>query len=67
LNPEEVIVAGPLAELGALFLDPIRASVEKWTPRRHAKAPQIVTSQLGEYVGALGAAAMAVHQWRPAR
>ena len=67
LNPEQVIIAGPLAELGNLFLEPMRDVVESLMPALHAKAPRIVASQLGEYGGALGAAAMAVHQWKPAR
>jgi N-acetylglucosamine repressor len=67
LNPEQIIIAGPLAELGNLFLQPIRETVDSLTPALHAKAPQIVASQLGEFGGALGAAAMAVHQWKPVR
>jgi N-acetylglucosamine repressor len=67
LNPEQVILAGPLADLGDVLLDPVRTVVERFTPALHAKAPRIVASQLGEYGGALGAAAMAVHQWKPVR
>jgi hypothetical protein len=31
------------------------------------EAPLIVNSTMGEYSGALGAAALAVHEWKPAR
>jgi glucokinase len=65
LNPEMVIVAGPLAELGDLFLQPMRQAAARFTPALHARTPRIVASQLGEYSGALGAAAQAVHQWEP--
>jgi glucokinase len=65
LNPEMVIVAGPLAELGDLFLDPMRQAAARHTPALHARTPRIVASQLGQYSGALGAAAQAVHQWEP--
>jgi N-acetylglucosamine repressor len=67
LNPEQVIIAGPLADLDDLFLDPVRDALDRLMPPLHAKVPRIVASQLGEYIGALGAAAMAVHQWKPAR
>lgn len=66
LNPELVVVAGPLAQLEAQFLDPMRESLES-SSSLHSKLPQIVASQLGEYGGAYGAAAMAVHQWKPTR
>jgi glucokinase len=65
LNPEAVIVAGPLAELGDLFLEPMRQTAARYTPALHARTPRIVASQLGQYSGALGAAAQAVHQWEP--
>lgn len=66
LNPEQVVLAGPLAELGELFLEPLRNVVARRTPQQHAPPPRLVASQLGEFGGALGAAAIAVHQWRPA-
>jgi hypothetical protein len=34
-------------------------------PELHVRMPRIVTSQFGEFGGALGAAALAVHQWSP--
>jgi hypothetical protein len=61
------VIAGPLAQLGNIFLDPIREVVASLTPPLHAQPPRIVASQLGEYGGALGAAAMAVNQWKPTR
>jgi N-acetylglucosamine repressor len=67
LNPEQVVIAGPLAELDHAFLKPIREVVERLTPPLHAGVPRIVASQIGEFGGALGAAALAVHHWRPAR
>jgi N-acetylglucosamine repressor len=67
LNPEQIVIAGPLAQLGNIFLDPIREVVASLTPPLHAQPPRIVASQLGEFGGALGAAAMAVNQWKPSR
>jgi len=31
----------------------------------HTKEPEVSYSELGELVGALGAAALAVHAWQP--
>lgn len=67
LNPERVIVAGPLARLTDAFLEPIRQVVYPLSNTKHARAPQIVASEFGMHGGALGAAALAVHQWKPAR
>jgi predicted NBD/HSP70 family sugar kinase len=65
LNPRMVIIAGPLADLGDLFLEPMRKAAARDTPALHARTPRIVASQLGDFSGALGAAAMSVHQWEP--
>ncbi|HEX6961763.1 MAG TPA: ROK family protein [Lacipirellula sp.] len=67
LSPEQIVIAGPLAELGSAFLDPMREVVARLAPPLHAEPPRIVASQLGDYGGALGAAAIAVHQFMPAR
>jgi glucokinase len=67
LNPEQIIIAGPLAELEDGFLKPIRNVVEGLTPQLHGLVPRIEASQIGEFGGALGAAALAVHNWTPAR
>jgi len=59
-DPQKIIIAGPLAELGEAFLAPVRKTV--------AEADlEITASTLGRYNGALGAAALALHQWRPHR
>lgn len=64
LNPDRVVIAGPLAELTEAFLEPISRSVDQYAVPQHAKKPEIVASSFGAYGGALGAAALAVHQWR---
>jgi N-acetylglucosamine repressor len=66
-NPEKVILAGPLTELGDSFLRPLRNTADRLLPPLHARVPEIVGSELGDFVGTLGAAALAVHQWRPVR
>jgi len=67
LNPSRVILAGPLTLLGETLLHPLRARVEEILGTYEADRPAIVNSTMGEFNGALGAAALAVHQWRPAR
>jgi N-acetylglucosamine repressor len=66
LNPELIVIAGPLAELDRAFLQPVRETVERFTPRLHGRVPRIIASEVGEFGGALGAAALAVHHWSPA-
>ena len=67
LNPAKVILAGPLTLLGETLLQPLRARVEEIIGSYEADMPAIVNSTMGEFNGALGAAALAVHQWKPAR
>ena len=63
-DPHRLILVGPLADLGPVFLDLLEKSV-----RRHSseEPPEIVNSTLGQFSGAFGAAALALHQWKPAR
>ena len=67
LNPSRVILAGPLTVLGDSLLEPLRASVKEMLRDYEADIPLILNSTMGEFNGALGAAALAVHQWKPAR
>lgn len=67
LNPDRVILAGPLTLLGDMLLDPLRTRAEKILTASGGEIPSILNSSMGEYSGALGAAALAVHEWKPAR
>jgi len=67
LNPSKVIMAGPLTLLGDTLLHPLRARAEELLHASGADLPAIVNSTMGEYSGALGAAALGVHEWKPAR
>ncbi len=64
-NPQKIIIAGPLAELGKAFLDPMREAVTDFCSTQHREAPTVVGSELGSFNGALGAAALALHEWKP--
>jgi predicted NBD/HSP70 family sugar kinase len=67
LDPSRVILAGPLTLLGGTLLNPLRAKVESILRVSDSNMPMILNSTMGEYNGALGAAALAVHEWKPAR
>ena len=67
LNPSRVILAGPLTLLGDALLLPLRTRAEEILRGSDAVVPVIVSSSMGEYSGALGAAALAVHEWKPVR
>lgn len=67
LNPSKVIFAGPLTLLGDTLLHPLRKRAEELLRASGADLPVIVNSTMGEYSGALGAAALGVHEWKPAR
>jgi glucokinase len=66
LNPQKVIIAGPLAELREAFVTPVQQTVLQLARPPHATAPQVIGSTLGEFGGALGGAALAVRNWEPA-
>ena len=67
LNPERIIVAGPLAAFEDEFIRAIRETLEPLAPAPHAMMPVVSGSELGEFAGALGGAALAARRWTPAR
>lgn len=62
-NPELVIMAGGFTAFGDLFLEPLNKHLAAFAPL--AGPPKVVNSTLGTFNGALGAAALAVHEWKP--
>lgn len=64
-NPERIIFAGPLASVGDAFLGPVRETAREFGDAE--RELEIVSSTLGKYNGAVGAAALALHQWQPKR
>lgn len=69
LDPAKVILAGPVTAFGEYFRRPLEEAVAEQLGRagwRDALLP-VENSQMGEYSGALGAAALAVHEWKPRR
>lgn len=67
VDPEKIVLAGPLTALGDVILRPLREMTEAVLAPAELRIPQIVNSTMGEFSGALGAAALAVHEWKPVR
>ena len=66
-NPPKIILAGPLVNLGVSFLNPLQKAVDEFCAESSQPAPVVVDSELGSFNGALGAAALALHKWKPTR
>ena len=66
-DPAKIMIAGPLTMLGDHLLQPLRAVVDSLMPPENRRTAEIVHSTMGEFIGALGAAALAVHEWKPQR
>ncbi len=62
-NPEKIILAGALTVFGEVFLRRLEKSLKVFA--LPSGAPLVVDSQLGTFNGAIGAAALAVHEWKP--
>ncbi len=62
-NPEKIILAGVFTVFGDLFLRRLERSLKTYASP--SGVPVVVNSALGPFTGALGAAALAVHEWKP--
>lgn len=67
VDPVKIMLAGPMTLLGENLLQPLRAVTDSLVPAANRRTAQIENSTMGEFIGALGAAALAVHEWKPAR
>lgn len=65
-DPDRIIIVGPLAELGEVFLDQVKSAMEQEDGYAVAQI-EIANSDFGGFGGALGAAATALHSWKPDR
>lgn len=64
IDPEMVVLAGPLTSLGDRYVDTVRNVAVKFESDYHPSVP-IRISSLGEHAGSVGAAALALEKWRP--
>jgi len=65
LNPEKVVLTGPLSEIGDNYLDLVKTASENALQGLNCTTPSIQLSTLGLYSGAVGAAALALQHWTP--
>lgn len=65
VNPSHAILTGPLTLLGDTLLNPLRRRAEEILRTAGGSVPAIINSTMGEYSGAVGAAALAVDVWKP--
>lgn len=65
IDPELVVLAGPLTTLGDTYLSAVSNFALQFESDYHPSVA-IRTSELGEFAGAVGAAALALERWRPA-
>lgn len=65
-DPDRIIIVGPLAELGEVFLSQVKTAMEQQSGYAVAQI-EITNSDFGGFGGALGAAATALHNWKPDR
>ncbi len=65
VDPELVVLAGPLTTLGQVYLDSVTKIAHQFESSYHPSVP-ILISSLGEQSGSIGATALALERWRPA-
>ncbi len=59
-NPQLVVIGGGLANIGETLFEPVRRAVDRCAFPKPAQTVQVVQAELGDYVGVLGAAAVAL-------
>jgi len=64
-NPEMIVIGGGLAKMGDLLLEPARQIVRERAFPVSARLVRIVTTELGDDAGLLGAAVFAFQQKKP--
>jgi glucokinase len=62
LNPPLIVVGGSLVKAGALLLGPARDALAQWSVPGAAEATRLEPAQLGDDVGILGAALLALEE-----
>lgn len=61
-NPQLVVIGGPVGQVGQVLMDPLRDEVRRRAMAYPLSAVEIVTSNLGAYAGAIGAAVLVLQQ-----
>lgn len=63
-NPTTIVLGGSVTKAGPLLFDPMWAAIKEYTPQIYWEGLAIVPAALGDDVGLLGAAALAITQQR---
>jgi glucokinase len=61
-NPQIIVIGGGLTNMGELLFGPVRRAIDRHAFPTPAQAVQVVRAELGDKVGVLGAAAVALAQ-----
>lgn len=64
-DPAKVVLTGQVTQFGNTFMLPLANAVRATLAGTGIEMPDVMASSMGEYCGALGAAALALHQWKP--
>ena len=59
-NPQLIVIGGGLANVGEALFEPVRRAIERRALRAPARVVRVVPAALGDKVGVLGAAAVAL-------
>jgi glucokinase len=62
INPEMIIINGDITLAGEVFLDPLEEEINKYAFRANNAAMKIISSNLGENAGLIGAASLVVRK-----
>ncbi|MBT0768521.1 ROK family transcriptional regulator [Kineosporia sp. J2-2] len=61
VNPEVVVLAGPMIEAEGLVVAEVREALRRYAPRELVDGTQVLVSELGERAALAGALALALH------
>ena len=61
-NPELIVIGGGLTNIGEMLFGPVRRAIDRRAFRTPAQVVRVVQAELGDNVGVLGAAAVALGQ-----
>ncbi len=64
-NPQLIVIGGGLTNIGAALFEPVRRAIDRHAFHAQAQAVRVVRAELGDNVGVLGAAAVALARREP--
>ncbi|MFW6044301.1 MAG: ROK family transcriptional regulator [Planctomycetota bacterium] len=67
LDPELFVLSGSIIALGGGFVEVVRDTLASQVGPDRTAVPHFAITELGEHAGAIGAAAVALHHWKPDR